>query len=157
MGDGEKTKVEGERKGRKWRALRRNGAETGDSDGQWATVDSSNRTKTWTEGETVGGQPLPACDLCKPYIPSEGGQRRKRTRIPYTNRNRGREATWTCAVRRKKSLVSPSTGPSLHFFFPFLCFSNCSAETVREIKLTPPTCWQPSEFLSQRPVRSFCP
>lgn len=39
-------RVKGERKGRKWRALRRNGAETGDSDGQWATVDSSNRTKT---------------------------------------------------------------------------------------------------------------
>lgn len=47
---------EGTGEGRKWRALRRNGAETGDSDGQWAPADSSNRTKTRSRGERDRGR-----------------------------------------------------------------------------------------------------
>lgn len=50
----------GERKGRKWRALRRNGAETGDSDGQWATPLTERKLEP---EEIVGGQPLPARSL----------------------------------------------------------------------------------------------
>lgn len=131
-------------KRRKWRAREKggNGARYGEMARKLGIVTGNGRRSTpLTERklepkETVGGQPLPACDLCKPYIPSEGGQRRKRTRIPYEQESRKRSHVNVCCT--KKEIVSFSF--DLHFFFPFLCFSNCSAETVREIKLTPPTC-----------------
>lgn len=79
----------GMREGRKWRALRRNGAETGDSDGQWAPADSSNRTKTRSRGDR-GRTTTPW--LCRSSTNVPWNEDKRENELEYlTNENRGRD------------------------------------------------------------------
>jgi len=90
----------------------------------------------------------------------EGGQRRKRTGISYEQESlKGpKEALWRrpCEHEEKENVGLSSR---LVPFFIFLSLSSLlelRAETVRGIKLTSPTCWRSPEFLSRRPVKTFC-
>jgi len=143
-----------------------NGARYGEMARKPGIVTGNGRRSSLTERkleseEIVGGQPLPAWSLHKPYHSGTWKEDKGGNELRYlTNENRWRDQGRPYEgdyVNAKKKIVGLSFW--LVPFFTFLSLSSLlelRAETVRGIKLTSPTCWRPPEFLSQRPVKTFC-